>query len=326
MITVGIDHGTSGIKVCIRENGKNTFFILSRSEIKNRSFIQELSKYVNPNNIDLISVCYSMGDGIDRILPIEKVKNRGIVSIEGVGEKIGGGTKVFDEIKESDIPAVVIPGLHRGIKCLDRRFRALYSHIASPEKLCMVYSAYKLLQLRDFILSDISSNTVTLIVRDGKVFGGFDACIGAVGLLHGPIDLEMIREIDSKKITANEAFSTGGIIKIIKDRYRGVENTLEEILRCYKKDNRCVLAIESLILSVAMEINALMVLNPNRDVVLTGSLVNIREFAIPERLKEYIDGNFYLLKGESGALGGALIAEDILKGVRNILGIEVDCR
>ncbi|HIP16090.1 MAG TPA: methanogenesis marker 12 protein [Methanothermococcus okinawensis] len=326
MITVGIDHGTSGIKVCIRENGKNTFFVLSRSEIKNRSFIQELSKYVNPNNIDLISVCYSMGDGIDRILPIEKVKNRGIVSIEGVGEKIGGGTKVFDEIKESDIPAVVIPGLHRGIKCLDRRFRALYSHIASPEKLCMVYSAYKLLQLRDFILSDISSNTVTLIVRDGKVFGGFDACIGAVGLLHGPIDLEMIREIDSKKITANEAFSTGGIIKIIKDRYRGVENTLEEILRCYKKDNRCVLAIESLILSVAMEINALMVLNPNRDVVLTGSLVNIREFAIPERLKEYIDGNFYLLKGESGALGGALIAEDILKGVRNILGIEVDCR
>ena len=326
MITVGIDHGTSGIKVCIRENGKNTFFVLSRSEIKNRSFIQELSKYVNPNNIDPISVCYSMGDGIDRILPIEKVKNRGIVSIEGVGEKIGGGTKVFDEIKESDIPAVVIPGLHRGIKCLDRRFRALYSHIASPEKLCMAYSAYKLLQLRDFILSDISSNTVTLIVRDGKVFGGFDACIGAVGLLHGPIDLEMIREIDSKKITANEAFSTGGIIKIIKDRYRGVENSLEEILRCYKKDNRCVLAIESLILSVAMEINALMVLNPNRDVVLTGSLVNIREFAIPERLKEYIDGNFYLLKGESGALGGALIAEDILKGVRNILGIEVDCR
>ena len=326
MITVGIDHGTSGIKVCIRENGKNTFFVLSRSEIKNRSFIEELSKYVDPNKIDLISVCYSMGDGIDRILPIEKVKNRGVVSIEGAGEKIGGGTKVFDEIKESNIPAVVIPGLHRGVKCLDRRFRALYSHIASPEKLCMAYSAYKIFQLRDFILSDISSNTVTLIVRDGKVFGGFDACIGAVGLLHGPIDLEMIREIDSGRITANEAFSTGGIIKIIRDRYRGVENTLEELLKCYKKDGRCTLAVESLILSVAMEINALMILNPSRNVVLTGSLVNIKEFAIPERLKEYIDGNFYLLEGESGALGGALIAEDILKGVRNILGVEVDYR
>jgi len=326
MITVGIDHGTSGIKVCIRENGKNTFFVLSRSEIKNRSFIEELSKYVDPNKIDLISVCYSMGDGIDRILPIEKVKNRGVVSIEGAGEKIGGGTKVFDEIKESNIPAVVIPGLHRGVKCLDRRFRALYSHIASPEKLCMAYSAYKIFQLRDFILSDISSNTVTLIVRDGKVFGGFDACIGAVGLLHGPIDLEMIREIDSGRITANEAFSTGGIIKIIRDRYRGVENTLEELLKCYKKDGRCTLAVESLILSVAMEINALMILNPSRNVVLTGSLVNIKEFAIPERLKEYIDGNFYLLEGESGALGGTLIAEDILKGVRNILGVEVDYR
>jgi len=145
-----------------------------------------------------------------------------------------------------------------------------------------------------------------------------------VGLLHGPIDLEMIREIDSKKITANEAFSTGGIIKIIKDRYRGVENTLEELLRCYKRDERCTLAVESLILSVAMEISALMILNPSRNVVLTGSLANIKEFAIPERLKEYIDGNFYLLEGESGALGGALIAEDILKGVRNVLGVEVD--
>ncbi|MBW9220368.1 methanogenesis marker 12 protein [Methanothermococcus sp. SCGC AD-155-N22] len=326
MITVGIDHGTSGIKVCVRENGRNTFFVLSRSEIKNRSFIEELSKYVDPNKIDLISVCYSMGDGIDKILSIERVKNRGVVNIEGVGEKIGGGTKVFDEIKESNIPAVVIPGLHRGVKCLDRRFRALYSHIASPEKLCMAYCAYKVLKLKDFILSDISSNTVTLIVRDGKVFGGFDACIGAVGLLHGPIDLEMIREIDSGRITANEAFSTGGIIKIIRDRYRGVENTLEELLRCYKRDERCSLAVESLILSVAMEINALMILNPRRNIVLTGSLVNIEDFAIPERLKEYIDGNFYLLEGASGALGGALIAEDILKGVRNILGVEVDYR
>ncbi|HIP84343.1 MAG TPA: methanogenesis marker 12 protein [Methanothermococcus okinawensis] len=324
MITVGIDHGTTGMKVCIRENSKNTFFVIPRSEVKSRSFIGELSKYVDPKEIDLLSLCYSMGDGIDRILPIEKVKNRGVISTEGVGEKIGGGTKVFDEIRESNIPTVVIPGLHRGIKCIDRRFRALYSHIASPEKLCMAYSAYRILQLRDFILSDISSNTVTLVVRDERIFGGFDACIGALGLLHGPIDLEMIREIDQGVITANEAFSTGGVIKIVRDRYRGAEDTLKEILRGYREDERCTLAIESLILSVAMEINALMLLNPNRDIVLTGSLLNIREFAIPERLREYIDGKFHVLEGESGALGGALIAEDILKGVRNILGIEVD--
>ncbi|HIP91504.1 MAG TPA: methanogenesis marker 12 protein [Methanothermococcus okinawensis] len=324
MITVGIDHGTTGMKVCIRENSKNTFFVIPRSEVKSRSFIGELSKYVDPKEIDLLSLCYSMGDGIDRILPIEKVKNRGVISTEGVGEKIGGGTKVFDEIRESNIPTVVIPGLHRGIKCIDRRFRALYSHIASPEKLCMAYSAYRILQLRDFILSDISSNTVTLVVRDERIFGGFDACIGALGLLHGPIDLEMIREIDQGVITANEAFSTGGVIKIVRDRYRGAEDTLKEILRGYGEDERCTLAIESLILSVAMEINALMLLNPNRDIVLTGSLLNIREFAIPERLREYIDGKFHVLEGESGALGGALIAEDILKGVRNILGIEVD--
>lgn len=324
MITIGIDHGTSGIKVCIRRDGKNTFFTLSRNELKKRSFLEELNKYVNLEEIDLTSVCYSMGDGINKILPIEKVKNRGVINIEGVGEKIGGGTKVYDEIKNSNLPAIVIPGLHRNIECIDKRFKVLYSHIASPEKLSMAYMAYKIFKFNDFILSDISSNTVTLIIKNNKIFGGFDACIGALGLLHGPIDLEMIRDIDNHKITANEAFSTAGVIKSIRDKYKGVEDTKKEILKNYKKDEKCALAIESLVLSVAMEINSLMFLNNSKNVVLTGSLVNTKEYGIPKKLEKYIDGNILILEGESGALGGALIAEDILKGEKNILGIEVE--
>ncbi|MBW9220913.1 methanogenesis marker 12 protein [Methanothermococcus sp. SCGC AD-155-M21] len=324
MITIGIDHGTSGIKVCIRRDGKNTFFTLSRNELKKRSFLEELNKYVNLEEIDLISVCYSMGDGINKILPIEKVKNRGVINIEGVGEKIGGGTKVYDEIKNSNLPAIVIPGLHRNIGCIDKRFKVLYSHIASPEKLSMAYGAYKIFKFNDFILSDISSNTVTLIIKNNKIFGGFDACVGALGLLHGPIDLEMIRNIDNHKITANEAFSTAGIIKSIRDKYKGVGDTKKEILKNYKKDEKCALAIESLVLSVAMEINSLMFLNNSKNVILTGSLVNTKEYGIPKKLERYIDGNIFILEGESGALGGALIAEDILNGEKNILGIEVE--
>ncbi|CAB3287693.1 conserved protein of unknown function [Methanocaldococcus lauensis] len=326
MITVGIDHGTSGITTCIKNNHKKIIFKLKRSELKEKSYLDELKKHVSLEDIDLIALTYSMGDGINKILPIEKVKNRGVLSIEGAGEKVGGGTKVYDEIKESNIPTVVIPGLHRGIKCLDRRFKALYSHIASPEKVSISYYAHKLFGFKDFVLSDISSNTVTLLIKNGKIFGGFDACVGALGILHGPIDLEMIRDIDSKKITANEAFSKAGVVKIAK-LYKGVENTKEEIIKNYFTDENCKLAIDSLILSVSMEINSLLpLLDKNkRRVVLAGSIGTLKEpINIPKRIKEFVEYSIYVLYGESGAIGGALIAEDILKGKRDILGIEVE--
>ena len=326
MITIGIDHGTSGIKVCIKNNDKTTpiYFKMSRTELKDKSFLEELNKHINLNDIDLIALCYSMGDGINKILPIEKVENRGVINIEGVGEKVGGGTKMYDEIKNSNIPTIVIPGLHKNIECMDERFRSLYSHIASPEKISIAYCAYKTFEFNNFILSDISSNTVSLLIKDKKIFGGFDACIGAMGLLHGAIDLEMIRDIDSNKITANEAFSTAGAIKVVIDKYKGVENTKEEILKNYKTDEKCKLAIDTLILSVAMEINSLMFLNPDKNIVLAGSIATTKEYNLVDKLKEYIEGNIYILDGESGALGGALIAEDILKGEKDILGISVD--
>ncbi len=324
MITVGIDHGTSGITTCIKNNKKKIIFKLKRSELINKSYLEELKKHVNIDDIDLLVLTYSMGDGIDRILPIEKVKNRGVKSIEGAGKKIGGGTKVYDEIKESGIPTVVIPGLHRNIKCLDERFRALFSHIASPEKISIAYYAHKVFRLDNFILSDISSNTVTLLIKNKIFFGGFDACIGAIGMLHGPIDLEFIRLIDEKKITANDAFSQAGAVKIAK-LYKGVENTKEEILKNYHKNKNCKLAVDSLVLSVSMEINSLLPLSNKKIVVLSGSVGTYREnIDIPKMIKKYVNAKIFTLSGESGAIGGAIIGEDILKGKRDILGIPVE--
>jgi putative methanogenesis marker protein 12 len=324
MITVGIDHGTSGITTCIKEKNGQIIFKLRRTELKNKSYIEELKKHVNLGDIDLMAVTYSMGDGINKILPIEKVENRGVVNIEGIGEKVGGGTKVYDEIKNANIPAVVIPGLHRGIECMDERFKALYSHIASPEKISIAYNAYKTFGFENYILSDISSNTVTLLIKDGKIFGGFDACIGAIGMLHGPLDLELIRKIDSGEITANEAFSKAGAVKIAK-LYKGVEDTKMAIINNYFNDKNCKLAVDSLILSVAMEINSLMFLNKGKNVVLAGSIGTLKHpINIPKMIKEYVDGNIFILSGESGAIGSAMIAEDILKGKRDILGIEVE--
>jgi hypothetical protein len=61
--------------------------------------------------------------------------------------------------------AVALPGLHRGSPT-DPRFRA-YSHQASPEKIGIAYEVSQALG-GDFVVSDVSSNTVTILVTGGK--------------------------------------------------------------------------------------------------------------------------------------------------------------
>ncbi len=123
---IGIDHGTTAMRF---STGMQEFKV-SREEARHFS-VSDLSRLCPLEEIEGIAVCYSMGDGISAITSIEKVSDRGIVSREGAGKHIGGGTRVYDQIRESGLPAVVIPGLHRASPT-DPRFKA-YSHQASPE-------------------------------------------------------------------------------------------------------------------------------------------------------------------------------------------------
>ena len=103
---IGIDHGTTAMRFA-GESGK---FKISREAAKEFS-IQDLSKLSPLEEIEGIAICYSMGDNISSITGISKVKNRGLISQDGAGQHIGGGTRVFDEVAKSGIPAIVIPGL-----------------------------------------------------------------------------------------------------------------------------------------------------------------------------------------------------------------------
>ena len=104
---IGIDHGTTAMRFA---SGKNHFKISRRDAI---SFdYTQLEELCPIDEIEGIAVCYSMGDAISEITDIRAVKNRGIVTREGAGEHIGGGTKVYDEIARSGIPAVEIGRAH----------------------------------------------------------------------------------------------------------------------------------------------------------------------------------------------------------------------
>ena len=333
MVFIGMDHGTTGISFCIMSDEGEVIevFKIGREESKKGlvSATEEIMKRVDLDSVKLIAITYAMGDGINQILPTAKVENRGILSINGAGKVTGGGTSVFSELESLDIDSIMIPGLHKDSDSLNELFRAAYSHQASPEKVSICYNAYKETGWSNFIVADISSNSVDILIEDGKIKGAMDACLGAMGVVHGPIDLEMIRDIDEGRLSANECFSHAGAVKIA-DIDTKVANMKDILLENYKNgDEKAILAINTLIMTVAMEIAGLDVVCENEieGIVLTGSIGSATEpFNFEDEINKYFKNKYPLkvVSKESGAIGAAQIAMDVYNGKEEILGIEVN--
>jgi putative methanogenesis marker protein 12 len=256
-----------------------------------------------------------MGDGISKITDIRRVRNRGVLKGKA-GEAVGIGSRIYDEIASSGLRAVVIPGLHRGVEALDSRFRALYSHCASAEKVSLGYHSYLKVKAENLIISDISSNTVTIGIKEGRFLGAMDACLGASGLVHGPLDLEALRRVDQGAITANEAFYSAGVSKIAKGK------DLDGILD--PKSEAQKLALRALIMSAQMEINGFLALIEPDAFVITG-WAGVRE-GIFKVMKDAFEkfAPVYRVDSYAAAKGSAEIARDVLRGRRDFLGIKAD--
>ena len=287
---IGIDHGTTAMRFA---SGSGEFKI-SREEATSFSF-SDISGLCPISEIEGIALGYSMGDNFSKITSIHKVKNRGLLSRDGAGKHIGGGTRVFDEVKKSGLPAVLIPGLHRGSPT-DPRFKA-YSHQASPEKIGIAYEVCHTLG-DDVIISDTSSNTVTLLVSNGKIIGAFDACIFAPGTRHGALDVNAIRRIDAGECTANEAFQRAG-----------VDFTMAEGER-----------MRTIAMYAAMECAALLLLNRKARIALAGTLAPVIAPIVKSLLKKEVA----VYDEWCASRGLARIACDIFSGKREILGLGVD--
>ena len=333
MVFIGMDHGTTGISFCIMSDDGNIVdvFKIGREESKKGlvSASEELKKRVDIDSVKLMAITYAMGDGINQILPTNKVKDRGILSINGAGKVTGGGTSVFSELEQLNIDSIMIPGLHKDSDSLDKLFKAAYSHQASPEKVSISYNAFKETGWSNFIVADISSNSVDILIENNKIKGAIDACLGAMGIIHGPLDLEMIRDIDENNVSANDCFSHAGAVKIAGIDGK-VANMKNQLLDNYKKgDEKAQLAIDTLIMTVAMEIAGLDLVCENEieGIVLTGSIGSSKEpFDFKDKINKYFKNKYPLkvISSESGAIGAAQIAMDVYNGAKEILGIEVN--
>ncbi len=318
---VGIDHGTTHMRFASTDGRE---FKLSRQQAAAMGQEELLNNIMqglgaSTSDIKMMAVTYSMGDGIDKITPIDRVPDRGIQSRNGAGLHVGGGTVVYDTIKNSGIPAVVIPGLHRG-NTADGRLN-VFSHGASPEKIGIVYCAHKK-GPDNMVVSDISSNTVTLAIAQGQLLGALDACIFAPGIHHGPIDLEGIRDVDDGKITANDAFIRAGVVKMA-----GVQD-IDALMAAFSAgDPSAALALDTAALFAAMEIVAMKLLLQEKGIddpgiFIAGSISDIKYAR--DRIQSHVGTGVECLGVWSGALGCAHIAEDVYHGARDIMGIGID--
>lgn len=287
---IGIDHGTTAIRFA--SSGQH--YKISRSDAVDFSYT-DLERFFCDEEIEGVAICYSMGDGITSITPIGKVENRGIITREGAGKHIGGGTRVFDEVKRSGIPAVVIPGIHRGSPT-DPRFK-VYSHQTSPEKIGIAYEVCRDLG-DDVVVCDCSSNTVTVLVTDGRIAGALDACIFAPGTVHGPLDVDAIRSIDRGECTANEAFQRAGVSFKLPEDFQ----------------------VKALAMFAAMECAAMLVLNPDARVAIAGSKAQ----EISGEVQQLLGMRCTIYDEWCASRGLSRIAEDVYSGKGEILGIPVD--
>jgi putative methanogenesis marker protein 12 len=324
MAFVGIDHSTTAIRVAIIGKGKGAQTFEFPKTDAPASFMAFLGQAVPPKDIEMIAIAYSMGDSISSITPILRLRDRGVRSLEGIGQHSGVGTRIFDEVRASGLPAVAIPGLHRECKWLDPRFTVLQSHLAAPKKVAAsIYCLNKLSakkRIRNLVVANVSSNTVSVLIRDGRIVGAVDAALGALGLRHGPIDVEAIRRIDRREISANEAFSTAGILRPPYD-------TTDKLFKAIRaKDRKASLLLESLIMAVAMEVGSLVTVSGGVNAVaLTGGLGEVRvPVNVGARLGVYLGMKVQVFSRFSAAMGAAEIARLVKEGADEIVGVPVE--
>jgi len=310
---IGVDHGTTAIRFATPEGRcwtlpRNEASLSSAGDILNGVRIN-----LGSEKIDLVALCYSMGDGISQIMRLADAPNRGLLRRDGAGIHVGGGTMVYKAIEESGWPAILLPGIHRSSD-IDPRMK-VFSHGMSPEKVGLAYGLFRN-KSRSFIVCDASSNTVTFAVLEGKIAGAIDAPIFAPGLVQGPLDVQAIRDVDCGKMTANQAFNCGGILS--KMGMRSLE-------QCSFLERTA--ALESLSLFAAMEINALLVLSrdlgvESPDLFLAGSPAS----SLCQRVCELLGRAVEPLGSLAAAEGCAWVARDVFHGEKSILGIPVDER
>jgi hypothetical protein len=134
---------------------------------------------------------------------------------------------------------------------------------------------------------------------------------------HGPLDLQAIRDVDAGLMTANDAFSTAGVTRLIPFK------TLDIMLAALEhNDPDALWAFDTIAVFAAMEIASFLLLIPDGRVFTAGSVGSMD--LVRGRISSLVKKDVTVLGKLAAAVGLAQIARDVHGGKKDILGIGVD--
>lgn len=323
---LGIDHSTTGVKTCILSpDGSHEFFTIERSpdEDTDWSYVEALREYVSPEDVEMVSYGYSYGDDLTRVADISDTTNRGIKDTFGLGHEFGTGTLVYDELKESDIPTTVFPGVHDDLETLHPYFRH-YSPIAGADKFATARYAQEVVENDDigpevegdtFIAANVSSSAMSTYTERGVLRGAF----WWMGLIHGWVDGKSLRQIRDDEQDPREGLMQSGVLCRSGYEFEDIKGTPDEEL------------LEMAYYATLHNVYSMLPFSehhgPGVDaIVLSGRFSRITSpFDLRGRLTDELGdvAPVHVCQELSTALGAAYIARDVATGKDETLGVPI---
>ncbi|MGQ3722927.1 hypothetical protein [Natrialba aegyptia] len=319
---VGIDHSTTGVKtVALHDDGSYESFLIERHQRESKwSFLDELSNYVDFDNIDMVANGFSMGNNFNTITDISSLDNRGVIDYIGLGHGFGTGTQVFDELVNTDLPCIAYPGIHQDLDCLDPYFKH-YSSLTGADKVAMTRYAQEIVSAQEgvgntFISACVSSSAMATIVRNGTLRGAFHW----LGLIHGHVDTEMLRELRDSNSGYRDVFMRSGLLFRSGEPFEKIRGVPDEDL------------LKSIRLATLQHVYSLVPFTFSfgcslDKIVLSGRLSRVTSpINMQSSLEESLSrlAPVHICSKYSTALGAAYIARDAAQGANDVLGIPVE--
>jgi hypothetical protein len=316
---LGIEHSSKHMGFAVLDKGKiRKVTLLDRERLaktdENVLDILGLSR----DSIDMVGLTYSAADGINAITDLRKIKNLGQRNINHFGfeKPVGGGTKVYKDIEESGVRAVLIPGVHDGLPHMDPYFRH-YSSLCTSDKTAITYYAFDHLQKRipgakNFITCSVGNTLMATVVRDGELRGGSLWLGGSYGM----VDLRVLRLLAAKKLHLKDAFIYNSLFNRMKmDQEKAMKS-----VRFLDMVADSALQITFSLVPFAGKLDAVFLAGRYTK---AEAPVNIAQL-IRSRIEKILDVPVVVGGENPGAIGSALIAEKVFNGAGEVLGIPVD--
>lgn len=317
---IGVDHSTTGVKTSIlSDSGSRETFVIERSpENENEwSYIDILAEHVDLDRIQMVAVGYSYGDNFGDIRPIDTVENRGVVDNLGAGHPSGTGSKVFDDLQQSELPCVAFPGVNHHIECLLPYFRH-YDTITGADKVAMTRYAQEQFDgdTPHFIAANASSSAMATLVNNGTLVGAFHW----IALVHGWAGLGSIRRVLREEDQLSEIFMASGILRREGYSFEDVKQELEPEL--LEKVYHATLHNVYSLLAFSEHIHE----RSLDGIVISGRLSRIESpYDMQTKLRCAFSeiAPVHHCSEFSTATGAALIGRDVSDGAESVLGLPV---